>query len=85
MRGTRITEKFIKYIGKSPSDFAEFTDKITCARVNFQSGKKRGRGLKLEEAAKKLDISAGYLCELETGKRNVPSYIIVNTRGRIQF
>jgi DNA-binding XRE family transcriptional regulator len=79
LKGKRevVIDKYEKYIGKNPSDFTDFADKIICARINFYNGKKKSRGLSIEDAAKKIGISKAYLCYLETGQKKVPSYIVL--------
>ncbi|MDP4121015.1 MAG: helix-turn-helix transcriptional regulator [Bacillota bacterium] len=74
MKNSDLKEKYFK---KCIDDFETFSEKITCARVNFYKGKKRGILTQLQ-AAKKIGITSSYLCELESGKKPIPdSYIIL--------
>ncbi len=72
------TDAFKDYKGKSISEFDTFAEKITCARVNYNNGKSKKKGLSLTEAAESIGISTMHLSYLEKGKRKVPNAILLH-------
>jgi hypothetical protein len=72
-----------KYKGKSVDAFNSFREKIACARLNYDNGRKKRKGLTLSDAAGKIGISSAYLSQLENGQRSTPNAGIVYRIERI--